>query len=71
MVVLDLDGTVLRADKSISAYTREVLHRCREKGVYVVVATARGERDAQKYVEAICPHALISSGDIFCAGDNV
>lgn len=62
MVVLDLDGTALRGDKSVSAYTRAVLRACRQKGIHVVVATARGERDAQKYVDAICPDALISSG---------
>ena len=42
MIVTDLDGTLLRDDKSISEYTREILSRCRESGIKVVCATGRG-----------------------------
>ncbi|NLM45500.1 MAG: Cof-type HAD-IIB family hydrolase [Firmicutes bacterium] len=42
MVVTDLDGTLLRTDKSVSKYTVDILSCVREQGVKVVFATARG-----------------------------
>jgi len=42
MVVTDLDGTLLRDDKTISERTLSALRRCREKGLKVVYATGRG-----------------------------
>lgn len=42
MVVFDLDGTLLRTDKSISERTKEVLRRCQNKGIKTVYATGRG-----------------------------
>jgi len=42
MIVTDLDGTLLRSDKTVSKYTKSVLHRCCEAGIKTAVATARG-----------------------------
>ncbi len=42
MVVTDLDGTLLRTDKSVSKYTFDILSSVREQGIKVVFATARG-----------------------------
>ena len=42
MIVTDLDGTLLRTDKSISEQTRQTLSRCRKEGIKVVYATGRG-----------------------------
>jgi hypothetical protein len=42
MIVTDLDGTLLRSDKTISDYTKNVLQACRAAGFKVVYATARG-----------------------------
>ena len=42
MIVMDLDGTLLRSDKTISKYTACVLNKCRERGIKVVYATGRG-----------------------------
>jgi len=47
MVVLDLDGTLLRSDETISDYTKAVLDRCRDTGMKVVYLTGRGERSAR------------------------
>ncbi|MBT9151541.1 MAG: hypothetical protein DDT40_01737 [candidate division WS2 bacterium] len=33
IIVTDLDRTLLRTDKTISAYTTEVLNSCRELGI--------------------------------------
>ena len=41
MIVTDLDGTLLRKDKTISCYSESVLARCREKEIKLVFATAR------------------------------
>lgn len=61
-IVLDLDGTILHGDKTISDYTRLVLKKCKEKGIRIVVATARSEKAAEKYTKAICPDTIISNG---------
>lgn len=41
MIVTDLDRTLLHTDKTISAYTAQVLLQCRQRGILVVFATAR------------------------------
>lgn len=50
IIVLDLDGTTLRKDKTVSTHTIEVLKKCNEKGIKILFATARPPRDAYKYV---------------------
>ena len=53
MIVTDLDGTLLRDDKRISERTKNTLIRCRENGIKVVFASARGgsvERFAPDYL---------------------
>ena len=62
MIVLDLDGTVLHSDKTISAYTINILEKCKQDGVKIVIATARSEMAAKRYIEAINPDAVISNG---------
>ena len=42
MIVLDLDGTLLRDNKTISDYSISVIEKCREKGIKVIFATVRG-----------------------------
>lgn len=42
MVVTDLDETLLRTDKSISAYTINVFKKIRNNDIKIVFATARG-----------------------------
>jgi len=42
MIVTDLDGTLLRDDKTISTRTLSALKLCREKGLKIAYATARG-----------------------------
>ena len=44
VVASDCDGTLLRSDGSVSAYTRDVLDQVRELGVSVVLVTARPPR---------------------------
>jgi Cof subfamily protein (haloacid dehalogenase superfamily) len=44
MIVTDLDGTLLRKDKTVSGYTSSVFRRCRDMGIKTVFATARPVR---------------------------
>ena len=48
-IITDLDRTLLRTDKSISRYTIDVLTKCRECGILVMVASARPLRDIRGY----------------------
>ncbi|MBL7261462.1 HAD family hydrolase [Paractinoplanes lichenicola] len=44
LIATDLDGTLVRNDDTVSAYTHEVLDRVRAAGIRVVGATGRGPR---------------------------
>ena len=44
MIVTDLDGTLLRSDKTVSSYTESVFRRCHDVGIKIVFATARPVR---------------------------
>ena len=48
-IIVDLDRTLLRTDKTISDYTLQVLQKCHEKGLLLMVATARPERAITMY----------------------
>ena len=44
LIATDLDGTLVRNDDTVSAYTHEVLGRVRAAGIRIVGATGRGPR---------------------------
>ena len=44
LIATDLDGTLVRSDETVSAYTHEVLGRVRAAGIRIVAATGRGPR---------------------------
>jgi Cof subfamily protein (haloacid dehalogenase superfamily) len=44
LIATDLDGTLVRNDDTVSAYTHEVLDRVRAAGIRIVGATGRGPR---------------------------
>ncbi len=60
LIASDLDGTLLRNDKTLSLRTRAVLARCRERGILFFAATARPPRvleskiDGLSYDGALC-----------------
>lgn len=60
VVFTDLDGTLLRNDKTISAGTMDVLRQCKEKGISIVVCSARPERAITMYEELGIADALIT-----------
>lgn len=53
LVATDLDGTLLRSDGTISARTSGVLHAARERGVAVVLVTARPPRVVRVVAERL------------------
>lgn len=62
-VILDLDGTLLRSDKTVSERTLAVLEECKKKGIVVVVATARFWFKAEPFLNIIQPdYALLADG---------
>ena len=59
MIATDLDRTLLRTDKTISAYSEAILNRCRNKGIKVLFATARPKRTVKRFINGISVDALI------------
>lgn len=51
VIVLDLDGTLLNSNKLISLRNYETLTQRHELGVYIVMATARPPRVANKLIK--------------------
>ncbi|MFD2443163.1 Cof-type HAD-IIB family hydrolase [Bacillus sp. CGMCC 1.16607] len=49
IIALDLDGTLLKDDKTISSKTKKVLQKAKEAGHYVMIATGRPFRSSEMY----------------------
>ena len=62
LLLFDLDGTLLRSDKTISERTLSALKQCREKGILIGVSTSRSEQNSFVYLNELMPDILISSG---------
>ena len=65
LLAMDLDGTLLRSDKTVSDYTLSVLERCRKRGIRLAVATARPIRTAEDCLPGLCwDGAVFHSGAV-------
>jgi len=53
LLAVDVDGTLVNSEDEISAATRAALHRAREAGVEVVIATGRRYRNTQGAIGAL------------------
>lgn len=64
LVATDLDGTLVRSDGTVSAYTRDVIAALDELGVPVVFVTGRPLRWAEEVFEHVGAHglAVVSNG---------
>ena len=49
LIVLDLDGTLLKDDKTISNKTKNVIFKAKEAGHEVMIATGRPYRSSEMY----------------------
>ena len=70
LIVLDLDGTLLRNDKTVSNETINVLLKFKEANNKILFATARPPRDAYKYVPEILRNNPIICYNGACMIDN-
>ena len=72
-LLFDLDGTLLRSDKTMSARTRRALDTCRDRGLLIGICTNRGESRARGCLESIRPDVVIASGGalVRCKGEIV
>lgn len=52
-IITDLDRTLLHTDKSVSEHTRDVLKKCRDRGMRIMAASARPLRDLLRYKDLI------------------
>lgn len=62
ILLFDLDGTLLKSDKTLSEHTLNVLKECRKKGLLIGVSTSRSEKNSMKFIPELSPDAIISSG---------
>ncbi len=62
MLLFDLDGTLLRSDKTISERALSALGKCSERSLFIGISTSRSEVNAEKFTRQIRPDILISSG---------
>lgn len=70
LIVLDLDGTLLRNDKTVSNETIDVLLKFKKANNKILFATARPPRDAYKYVPEILRNNPIICYNGACILDN-
>jgi len=59
MIVTDLDGTLLKNDKSISPRTETVINQLRHRNILFVVATARPIRAVKTFLPWVTYDAAI------------
>ena len=62
LLLFDLDGTLLRSDKTISPHTLRTLAACRERGVLIGISTNRAENRIEPYADTLKPDVVISNG---------
>lgn len=62
LLLFDLDGTLLRSDKTVSEKNIKALLKCREKGILIGIATSRGEQNTLSFLNKFKPDILITSG---------
>lgn len=61
MILTDLDKTLLCSDGNISEYTKNILVECQNRGILIVIATARYWIGAERYIEELKPDYEITT----------
>lgn len=68
LVAIDLDDTLLHDDGTVSVYTCDIIHKLRNQGVHVIIATGRMYESAKPVGETLqmgdIPMILFSGGSI-------
>ena len=72
MIALDLDGTILKSDESISKRSLATLEKCRKRGILIAIATARSKFSTKIFTDFFTPDVLIYDGGTIAAmGDEI
>jgi len=71
MIAMDLDGTLLRTDKTISERTKNVLKICREARIKVVYATGRGSSAGKVAATEIFDAGITMNGAVAKVDNNI
>ena len=53
LIALDLDGTLLKDDKTISEKTKKVLQQVKAEGHIIMIATGRPYRSSEQYYKEL------------------
>lgn len=61
MILTDLDKTLLRSDGNVSEHTKNILQDCQDRGIPIVIATARYWIGAERYIEELKPDYEITT----------
>ncbi|MBX3356184.1 MAG: HAD hydrolase family protein [Phycisphaeraceae bacterium] len=59
LLVIDLDGTLLGRDGGVSAVNAAALHRARDAGIEIVLATGRNWKESRRAIDAINHDGLL------------
>lgn len=70
LLVIDLDGTLLNTDKTISDCSIKTLNSCRDKGMKIVFATDRPVRTVRSFLNTISCDAIIYHNGAFIISDG-
>lgn len=73
LLLFDLDGTLLRSDKTISARTLDALKMSREMGYLIGISTSRAVHNCISFLPDLTPDLLIASGGavVQFRGENI
>lgn len=73
LILSDLDGTLFHDDKSISAYSKQIIAEAQSRGILFGVCTSRAKVNAVKFLDGIKPDILITNGGglVHCGADKI
>lgn len=61
LILLDLDGTLLHSDKTISDYSAEVLNKAKKSNILIGFCTSRGKTNIKNFEKQVAPDIVISN----------
>jgi Cof subfamily protein (haloacid dehalogenase superfamily) len=62
LLLFDLDGTLLRTDKTLSPRTLDTLQKSREQGYLIGISTSRAIHNCMTFLPELTPDLFIASG---------
>ncbi|MDM5239233.1 HAD family hydrolase [Bacillus cereus] len=73
VIISDLDGTLLRSDKTISEKSINILKECKNKGDELIFATARPPRSINQYIPSVLKNEIVIcyNGALVLKGNDV